>query len=63
MKEIYNYVGFRKGIKQTLIIICGILIYHGCEQSGTWWSLLLFFVAAVIARLIVEIRTEPEEEK
>lgn len=61
MKEILNYSGFRKAVKQTLIIIDGVFIYHACDMKKTWWSLFLFLVAAIISRIIVEIKTDDQE--
>lgn len=58
MREIFNYSGFRKAIKQTLIIIDGVFIYHACDMAKTWWSLFLFLGAAIISRIIVEIKTD-----
>lgn len=67
MKELLKYSGFRKAIKQTLLLLDMVFIYHACEWAGTrlilpggsaWYSLLLFVVAAFISRIVVEMKTE-----
>lgn len=58
MKELLKYSGFRKAIKQTLLLLDMIFVYHACEWAGTWYSLLLFILAAVVSRIVVDMKTE-----
>lgn len=58
MKEILNYSGFRKAVKQTLIIIDGVFIYHACDMVRTLWCLPLFIGAAIVSRIIVDIKID-----
>lgn len=58
MKELLKYSGFRKAIKQTLLLLDMVFIYHACECARTWYSLLLFVVAAFISRVVVEMKTD-----
>lgn len=58
MKELLKCNGIRKAVKATLLLLDMVFIYHACEWAGTWYSLLLFILAAVISRIVVDMKTE-----
>lgn len=58
MKELLKCSGFRNGVKSILLLLDMVFIYHACEWEGTWYSLLLFVVAAFISRIVVDMKTE-----